>query len=69
MGRVKDWLMCMESLAEEAIEQNLGEEQAVEYMLNNLHTAGLPALRDTLKGIYKDKKDNKEGYPYTSSGV
>ena len=69
MGRVKDWLMTMESLAEEAIEQNLEEEQAVEYMLNNLRTAGLPALTDTLRGIYKDKKDKKEGYPYTSSGV
>lgn len=69
MGRVKDWLMCMESLAEEAIEQDLEEEEAVAYMIDNIRTAGLPALTATLRGIYKDKKDNKEGYPYTSSGV
>ena len=69
MGRVKDWLMCMESLAEEAIEQDLEEEEAVVYMMDNLHMAGLPALTATLREIYKDKKDNKEDYPYTSSGV
>jgi|TARA_R110000751_G_scaffold64690_1_gene132778 alkylhydroperoxidase/carboxymuconolactone decarboxylase family protein YurZ len=69
MGRVKDWLMCMESLAEEAIEQDLEEEEAVVYMMDNLHMAGLPALTATLRGIYKDKKDKWEDYPYTSSGV
>ena len=53
--RIKDWLMSMETLAEEAIDTGLEEPEAVEYMLTNLHTQGLPALEDILKKIYRKK--------------
>ena len=43
--RIKDWLMSMETLAEEAKDLNLEEPEAIEYMLTNLHVQGLPASR------------------------
>tara|TARA_R100001143_G_C3287735_1_gene99736 strand:+ start:314 stop:487 length:174 start_codon:yes stop_codon:yes gene_type:complete len=54
--RIKDWLMSMETLAEEARESGLEEPEAIEYMLSNLHTQGLPALEDILKEIYRKKE-------------
>jgi hypothetical protein len=55
MGRIKDWLMIMESLAEEALEQNFTEEQAVQYMIDNLDSS-YPALRATLCDVYRRTK-------------
>ena len=55
MGRIKDWLMTMESLAEEALKSDLTEEEAVQYMIDNLD-AHLPALKGTLRDIYRDVK-------------
>ena len=54
--RIKDWLMSMETLAEEARELGLDEPAAIEYMLTNLHVQGLPALKDVLKEIYRKKE-------------
>jgi hypothetical protein len=56
MGRVKDWLMTMESLAEEAYEYCASEEEAVQYMVDNLDSSGL-ALRDTLRDVYREVKE------------
>jgi hypothetical protein len=61
MGRVKDWLMSMESLAEEALQQDLTEEQAVQYMTDNLDSA-LPALKDTLRDVYRQTKGDMIRY-------
>jgi hypothetical protein len=61
MGRVKDWLMIMESLAEEALEQNFTEEQAVQYMIDNLDN-GSSALRATLRDIYRRTKSKSLEY-------
>ena len=58
MGRVKDWLMMMESLAEEAIENNFDEEEAVQFMIDNLDSS-LPALKGTLRDIYRNKLEDK----------
>ena len=60
MGRVKDWLMTMESLAEEALEQNFTEEQAVQYMIDNLDSS-LPALKATLRDVYRHTKLKSSG--------
>jgi hypothetical protein len=57
--RIKDWLMSMETLAEEAKDLNLAEPEAIEYMLTNLHVQGLPALEDVLKEIYQKKVRKK----------
>jgi hypothetical protein len=57
--RIKDWLMSMETLAEEAKDLNLEEPEAIEYMLTNLHVQGLPALEDVLKEIYQKKAGKK----------
>tara|TARA_R100000781_G_scaffold61983_1_gene39444 strand:- start:553 stop:735 length:183 start_codon:yes stop_codon:yes gene_type:complete len=51
MGRVKDWLMTMESLAEEAAYADMDEEQGVQYMIDNMNS---PALKGTLLGIFRD---------------
>ena len=55
MGRIKDWLVTMESLAEEALKSDLTEEEAVQYMIDNLD-AYLPALKGTLRDVYCDVK-------------
>ena len=55
MGRIKDSLMTMESLAEETLKSDLTEEEAVQYMIDNLD-AHLPALKGTLRDIYRDVK-------------
>ena len=56
MGRVKDWLMTMESLAEESLQNNFSEEEAIQYMIDNLDS-GHPALRDTLRDVYRNVKE------------
>ena len=58
MARVKDWLMTMESLAEEAIENNFNEEEAVQFMVDNLDSS-LPALKGTLRDVYRNKLEDK----------
>ena len=58
MARVKDWLMTMESLAEEAIENNFSEEEAVQFMVDNLDSS-LPALKGTLRDVYRNKLEDK----------
>ena len=60
MGRIKDWLMIMTSLAEEALEQNLTEEQAVQYMIDNLDSS-YPALKATLRDVYRRTKLKSSG--------
>jgi|TARA_R110000751_G_scaffold20613_1_gene60187 hypothetical protein len=55
MGRVKDWLMTMESLAEEALEMGFTENEAVQFMTDNLDRSN-PALTDTLRDVYRDVK-------------
>ena len=51
----------MESLAEEALEQNVTEEQAVQYMIDNLDS-GSSALRATLRDVYRRTKSKSLGY-------
>ena len=53
MGRVKDWLMSMQSLAEEAREMGLEEDQAVQFMIDNMLQQNKPALEDTLRQIFR----------------
>ena len=60
MGRIKDWLMSMESLAEEAISNNFDEEEAVQFMVDNLDN-NYTALRDTLRDVYRTVKEKQEG--------
>jgi hypothetical protein len=59
MGRIKDWLMSMESLAEEAIANNFDEEEAVQFMVDNLDN-NYTALRDTLRDVYRNVKEQQE---------
>ena len=59
MSRTNDWLMSMQSLAEEAIEQNLSEKEAVQYMIDNLDT-GHSALEGTLREVYRETRDHLE---------
>ena len=59
MGRIKDWLMSMESLAEEAIANNFDEEEAVQFMVDNLDN-NYTALRDTLRDVYRTVKEKQE---------
>ena len=60
MGRIKDWRMSMESLAEEAIANNFDEEEAVQFMVDNLDN-NYTALRDTLRDVYRTVKEKQEG--------
>ena len=60
MGRIKDWLMSMESLAEEAIANNFDEEEAVQFMVDNLDN-NYTALRDTLRDVFRTVKEKQEG--------
>jgi hypothetical protein len=60
MGRVKDWLMIMESLAEEAIDNGLDKEEAVQYMVDNLDFS-LPALKGTLRNVYHSVNNRING--------
>jgi hypothetical protein len=55
MGRVKDWLMSMQSLAEEARELDLDEDQAVQFMIDNMLQQNQPALEDTLRKVYRQE--------------
>jgi|TARA_R110002012_G_scaffold271673_4_gene456880 DNA-binding ferritin-like protein len=59
MGRIKDWLMSMESLAEEAIANNFDEEEAVQFMVDNLNN-NYTALRDTLRDVYRNVKEQQD---------
>jgi DNA-binding ferritin-like protein len=59
MGRIKDWLMSMESLAEEAIANNFDEEEAVQFMVDNLDN-NYTALRDTLRDVYRTVKKQQD---------
>ena len=47
--------MTMESLAEETLKSDLTEEEAVQYMIDNLD-AYLPALKGTLRDVFCDVK-------------
>ncbi len=58
MARVKDWLMTMESLAEEAINNEFSEEEAIQFMVDNLDSS-LPALKGTLRDVYRNKLKDK----------
>jgi|TARA_R100001086_G_scaffold245654_1_gene176833 hypothetical protein len=60
MGKVKQWLMTMEELAAEAIQNNFSEEEAVQYMLDNLDTATWSILRDVYRNV-KERIDNELG--------
>jgi|TARA_R100001530_G_scaffold954_2_gene1667 pheromone shutdown protein TraB len=55
MGRINDWLLIMESLAEETLEKDFSEEDAVQYMLDNLESS-YPALDGTLRDVYRATK-------------
>jgi hypothetical protein len=59
MGRVKDWLMTMESLAEESLQNNFSEEEAIQYMIDNLDSSH-SALRGTLRDVYRNVKEKGE---------
>lgn len=59
MGRVKDWLMTMESLAEESLQNNFSEEEAIQYMMDNLDSSR-SALRGTLRDVYRNVKEKGE---------
>lgn len=53
MGKVKNWKMAMEELASEAVMLDMGQSEAVEYMVNNLEDK-YPAMREQLKIIFKE---------------
>ena len=61
MGRVKDWLMIMESFAEEAINNGFDKEETVQFMVDNLDSS-LPALKGTLRDVY-DSVNNRINGP------
>jgi hypothetical protein len=52
MGKVKEWGMAMEELAEEAVLAGMGETEGVEYMINNLGEK-YPGYKDELKKIFQ----------------
>jgi isopropylmalate/homocitrate/citramalate synthase len=54
MGRVKDWLMTMEELAAESIQNNFSEEEAIQYMLDNLN---IESSKNTLRDVYRNVKE------------
>ncbi|HAT65746.1 MAG TPA: hypothetical protein DCS66_14330 [Flavobacteriaceae bacterium] len=58
MGKVKQWLMTMEELAAEAVQNNFSEEEAVQYMLDNLDTATWSVLLDVYRDV-KERIDNE----------
>ena len=55
MGRVNDWLLSMQSLAEEARELDLEEDQAVQFMIDNMLQQNQPALEDTLRKVFRNE--------------
>ena len=59
MGKVKDWKMAMEELAAEAVILDMGEAEAVEYMVNNLEDK-YPTMRHQLKIIFKETRKEAE---------
>ena len=59
MGKVKDWKMAMEELAAEAVVLDMGEVEAVEYMVNNLEDK-YPTMRHQLKIILKETRKEAE---------
>lgn len=59
MGKVKDWKMAMEELAAEAVVLDMGEVEAVEYMVNNLEDK-YPIMREQLKIIFKETRKEAE---------
>ena len=62
MGRVKDWLISMEDMAEDALEQEMSEKEAIKYMVTNLTKENLPALEGTLRDVFRNVKDRQEGH-------
>ena len=59
MGKVKDWNMAMDELAAEAVVLDMGEVEAVEYMVNNLEDK-YPTMRHQLKIIFKEIRKEAE---------
>ena len=45
MSRIKDWLMTMEDLAQEALDLEMNDGDAVEYMLSNMAEKSFPDLK------------------------
>ena len=62
MGRVKDWLISMEEVAEDALEQKLSEEEAIKYMVKKVREVNLPALEGTLRDVFRNVKERQEGH-------
>lgn len=60
MGKVKQWLMTVEELAAEAVQNNFSEEEAVQYMLDNLDNATWSVLLDIYRNV-KERIDNELG--------
>ena len=53
MGKVNAWLMSMEDLAEQAIERNLSEAEAVQFIRSLLETNYKHTSDHTLRQIYR----------------
>ena len=57
-GKIKQWLMNVDELATEAIQNNLPEEEAVQYMLDNLDSVKPnTATWSILLSIYQEVKE------------
>ena len=60
MSRIKDWLMTMEDLAQEALDLEMNDGDAVEYMLSNIAEKSFPALKGTMEEILRKVKEGKD---------
>ena len=63
MSRIKDWLMAMEELAQEALNLNMSDKDAVDYMLSNMTETSFPALKGTMEEVLKKVKSKRKSHP------
>jgi hypothetical protein len=62
-GKIKQWLMNVEELAAEAIQNNLPEEEAIQYILDNLDSIKQIRIKPNtvtwsiLLSIYREVKE------------
>ena len=60
LSRIKDWLMTMEDLAQEALDLEMNDGDAVEYMLSNMAEKSFPDLKGTMEEILRKVKEGKD---------
>tara|TARA_R110002020_G_scaffold213289_4_gene420039 strand:+ start:11843 stop:12031 length:189 start_codon:yes stop_codon:yes gene_type:complete len=59
MSRIKDWLMVMEDLAHEALNLEMNDKDAVEYMLSNMAEKSFTALHGTMQEVLRKVKEDR----------